>query len=215
MKRIVILLIALLNTLSMYAQNSAPIYFLGIPVDGTKANMVKEIEKKGFEHIKTDGEDILIGDFNGKKSHIYVHTYRNKVDRVMVAYADELSESQIKIQYNILLSQFQNNEKYFEIKENLPISDDEDISFEMDIHKKTYIATLFVKPSFTDEETEEIASAIEDMDDDEKTEYLFNTVVTRVHGTVWFTISKSDYSDKYWINIYYDNMLNQANGDDL
>jgi hypothetical protein len=34
-------------------------------------------------------------------------------------------------------------------------------------------------------------------------------------NSVWFMICKLDYSDEYWIALYYDNLNNAPNGDDL
>lgn len=185
MKRLITLLATFLLSVSVFAQNTAPISFLGIPVDGTKANMVKAIENKGFEHIKTNnGEDVLIGEFNGRKSNIYVVTNRNKVYRVMVAYANYTNEAQIKIDYNTLLYQFRKSEKYVEFEGNLPIPDDEDISYEMIVNKKIYNSAFWVKP------------------------------LDSMNGMVWFTLDRDGY-EEYEICIYYDNLLNKANGEDL
>ena len=190
MKRLIILLVTFLLSISVFAQNTAPISFLGIPIDGTKANMVKAIERKGFEHIKTnDGEDFLIGEFNGRESYILIGTNRNKVYRIIVAYKNDVSEAQIKIDYNNLLYQFKESEKYVEWEENLPIPDDENISYEITVNKKTYDAAFWAKPISLD---------------------------SRKNGQVWFRIHKYDYDyDKYYITICYDNLLNQANGEDL
>lgn len=214
MKRFITLFTTFLVALSLSAQTKAPISFLGIPVDGTKANMVKAIEDKGFEHIKTrSGEDVLIGDFNGTKSNIYVHTTRNKVDRVMVAYAEPVSESQIKIHYNNLLKQFQNNSKYMELVDNELIPEDEDIDYEISVHKKQYNASFI--PNLTEEERLEIAVATKDMDHDDTTQYIYKMIMEKANGVVWFTISKNSGYDKFEICIFYDNTLNQAHGEDL
>lgn len=188
MKRFIALLAALLLAVSMFAQSKAPISFLGIPIDGTKDNMIKALVNKGLKH---SGEDVLIGEFNGRKSHIYVGTNRNKVYRIVVAYADDVSESQIKINYNNLLSQFKKSEKYVESEENLPIPESEDISYEMTVHEKVYESAFWVKPSFTEEEELQIQK-----------------------GVVWFRIFQDGYG-KYFIGIFYDNLLNMANGEEL
>lgn len=215
MKRLITLIATMLLSVSMFAQSKAPISFLGIPIDGTKANMINALVDKGFEHIKTNsGEDVLIGEFNGRKSHIYVATNRNKVYRIMVAYADCVDEAQIKINYNNLLSQFKKSEKYVELEEHLPIPKDEDISYEMTVHKKTYDSAFWVKPSFTEEEALQIQKDVEGMDEENAYRYVVQKALDSMNGAVWFSISQYGY-DKYDICIYYDNLLNKANGEEL
>ena len=170
---------------------------------------------EGFEHIKTNsGEDVLIGDFNGRKSHIYIVTNRNKVYRIMVAYADYVSEAQIKINYNNLLSQFKKSEKYVELDESGSIPDDEDISYEILVHKKTYDSSFWVKPNFTDEETAQIQKDVEAMDEEDALRYAMQKALDAMNGQVWLRISEEGY-DRYEICIYYDNLLNKANGEEL
>lgn len=204
---------ALLLSVSMFAQKEAPIKFLGIPIDGTKAAMIEALKEKGFEHDKSSGEDILIGDFNGRKSHILIHTNRNKVDRIYVAYATPVDVAQIKIDYNNLLRQFQGNEKYIELEEQEPISASEDISYELTVHNKRYDATFWVKPSA--EYMAQLGEGTEGMDEDEAYEYVFNKLFEALNGQVWFTINKAVSYDKYYISIYYDNLENKSNGEDL
>lgn len=216
MKRILTILATMFFSLSVYAQSaSSPISFLGIPVDGSKTNMINEIKKKGFDLIKTNnGEEVLVGEFNGRMSEIYVATNRNKVFRVMVAYADYVTESQIKINYNNLLQQFQNNEKYVGLEENHLIPDEEDISYEMDIHNKNYDASYWVKPTPTDEVIEELKKATKEMSEEEASLYVVKKYFEMMNGVVWFRIFE-DGIDKYNIAIYYDNLLNKSNGEDL
>lgn len=217
MKRLITLLVTFLLSVSVFAQNTAPISFLGIPVDGTKANMVKAIENKGFEHIKTNnGEDVLIGEFNGRKSHVWVGTNRNKVYRIMVAYANYTNEAQIKIDYNNLLYQFKKSANYVELEENLPIPDDEDISYEMLVHNKRYDAAFWGKPHFTEEEVLQINKDIAKMSRKEAIKYATQKAFNSgsMNGLVWFAIDRDGY-EEYEICIYYDNLLNKANGEDL
>lgn len=204
---------ALLLSVSLFAQTEAPIKFLGIPVDGTKVAMIKALVEKGFEHDKSSGEDVLIGDFNGRKTHIFIHTNRNKVDRIYVAYADPVDVAQIKIDYNNLLRQFKDNEKYIELEEQEPISDREDISYELTVHNKRYDATFWVKPPI--ELMTQLGKETEGMDEDEAYEHVFNKLFDALTGQVWFTINEYHGFDRYYISIYYDNLQNRPNGEDL
>lgn len=59
------------------------IKFLGIPIDGSKEQMIKELKNKGFKY--NPQFENLSGRFNGKDSNIYISTNNGKVDRVYVA----------------------------------------------------------------------------------------------------------------------------------
>ena len=135
----------MLLSLNAFAQNDVT-KFLGIPVDGSKQDMIKKIEAKGFKYDKAN--DFLEGEFNGRNVYVMVGTIRNKVYRIAVADKDVTrSESQIRIRFNSLCNQFSNSSKYvaFEGKD-FKISDDEDITYEMAVNDKSYQATFFQIP---------------------------------------------------------------------
>ena len=102
----------------------------------------------------------------------------------MVCDKNNWDEGQIKIRYNTLCRQFANNQKYVPISAE-ELSDREDISYEMTVHKKKYQATYVQLPA-----------------DDDLSKRL-----------VWFTISK--FNGEYYITMYYDNEFNRAQGEDL
>ena len=56
--------------------------FLGIPVDGTKTEMVQKLKAKGFKYNST--YDWLEGEFNGREVVLLIATNNNKVWRVAV-----------------------------------------------------------------------------------------------------------------------------------
>lgn len=90
------------------------------------------------------------------------------------------------------------NKKYLPVKYNQEIDENEDISYEMLVHKKEYQAAFYQVGtggvgSYFDKSLEEM-------------EQLSNKVV-------WFTISER--YGKYVIAMYYDNYKNQADGEDL
>lgn len=175
----------LLLSIAACAQDVTPTRFLGIPVDGTKKEMIQKIRDKGFSYDQS--HDMLTGEFNGRDVNISVLTNNNKVYRVAVVDAKPTNdEAQIRIQYNILLYQFSNNGKYLPDEDYEAISETERIGYEMEVNHKTYQAGFY------------------QLSDDEAG--LSNRLV-------WFQITKS-YSD-YSIVIYYDNLNNQANGEDL
>lgn len=128
---------------NLYESDFTP-QFMGIPVNGTKSDMIDAIKAKGFKYDQEYG--FFTGDFNGKSVRVFIHTNHDVVDRIMVAYPS-VSESQIKTEYNSLLRQFQKNAKYIEIFENEPISESEDVSYEMTVHHKDYQSVFLYLPS--------------------------------------------------------------------
>lgn len=149
MKKIIIfivLVIALTNI--SYAQNDVT-KFMGIPVDGSKAEVVSQLIEKGFEYDDSqDNWTRLTGFFNGVNSHIYVSTNKNLVDRIYVCDKSTCSESEIIIRFNKLVRQFANNENYIsEGYEKYLIPQNEDISYEMLCNNKNYDAIFYQKPN--------------------------------------------------------------------
>lgn len=175
------MMLALFVSIAISAQtNSNVLKFMGIPVDGNKTQVIQKLKEKGF--VYDSFNDCLIGQFNGMDSHIFISTNKNKVDRIMVCNANTTDETNIRIAYNNLLQQFNSNSKYITIEENKPISEDEDISYEMSIHNKRYEAIFHPKESIT-------------------------------QGCVWFMIC--EFLSKYYIAIFYENLNNRPNGEDL
>lgn len=82
MKKLLSVALMCLCSLVLYAQKDVTT-FLGIPVDGTKAEMIEKLKAKGFTSHPYD-EDALRGEFNGEDVRISVVTNNNKVYRVAV-----------------------------------------------------------------------------------------------------------------------------------
>lgn len=226
MKKLLSILATLLIATALHAQKDVT-KFLGIPVDGTKANMIQQLKAKGYQY--NSAMDILTGEFNGKNVILSVVTNNNKVYRVLVQDAVGSSETDIKIRFNTLCKQFENNKKYTSI-DDYTISEAEDISYEMSVHNKRYEADFYqmdlasidtvaiqeeLVKLFTSKYTTE---QIEKMSDEERTligkelamEYILEDMENR---SVWFMI-KEEYGE-YYILLFYDNGYNQANGEDL
>ena len=205
--------------------------FLGIPVDGSKEEMVRKLKEKGFVE-DPENEDILEGEFNGVKVNVVVVTNNGKVWRIMVCDAIMQSASDIRVRFNRLCEQFQNNEKYTRLLIMSPdytIPKDEDIEYEMTINNKRYEAAYSqipahidtiammkeIKPLLLQKYTEEeLVNPTEEVQKDVLTNiymYMFDLWEKRV---VWFTITRFFYN-KYYISMYYDNKYNEANGEDL
>ena len=197
--------------------------FLGIPIDGTKREMVQKLINKGFEY--NSEYDCLEGEFNGYDVNVHVVTNNNKVYRIMVEDAHTTNETNIKIRFNNLCKQFNDNDRYFSLSD-YKIPDNDDISYEMSVKNKRYEAS-FYQINIPIDSTEIIndlqnylhdkygdGKSIENMTDTEKEnilmEYFFHYLE---NFSVWFMIDEK--YGKYRILMYYDNLYNQANGEDL
>lgn len=174
--------------------------FLGIPVDGTKAEMIQKLKAKGFTSNEYD-KDILEGEFNGRNVFINIQTVNNKVWRIIVSDISGKSEQQIKVHFNNLCSQFEQNSNYIS-GSDFKIPESEEISYGMLVNKKNYQAIFFQRAKL-------------DLTNDDYSSALFSSDTMEIASKkiVWFTIIK-DYND-YRIALYYENDYNAANGQDL
>ena len=242
MKRLLSFVIGILIMCStVFGQSESTLKFLGIPVDGSKSEMVAALKDKGFRYDSRFG--FLVGDFNGRESNIVVVENHGKVYRVVVFDANTSDEGQIRIRFNNLIHQFENsNDKYYYIDQNEMIPEDEDISYEINVNNKQYIAKFIYNPLYGNDELRDrlINETIEEEKlglekiKDEKTaggitygEFYsdkdnYNQLISSLVGlkviqmsnsSVWFTICK--HYGEYFIGIYYDNLVNKPNGEDL
>ena len=232
MKRLLSFVIGILIMCStVFGQSESTLKFLGIPVDGSKSEMVAALKSKGFEY---DSEsDFLIGDFNGRESHIGIVENHGKVYRVVVFDANTCDAGEIRIRFNNLIHQFENNDKYYYIVQNEMIPEDEDIHYEILVNKKQYIAEFIYNPLYGNDELRDrlINEAIEESEevikDGKNIEFYsdkdnYDQLVSSIAGlkviqmsnsSVWFKIF--EYHGEYYIGLYYDNLLNKPNGEDL
>ncbi|MBR5776128.1 MAG: hypothetical protein IKY42_07735, partial [Bacteroidaceae bacterium] len=132
-----------------------------------------------------------------------------------------------------LFNQFNNNPRYLCLNEKSLIPEEEKIAYEMEINNKRYEADFFQEISFDNIDTIAIKEKAKELlkksssDDDiyyssGKTEkvdnayklmLLYHVYENAKNKLVWFIINK--FLDKYNIVIYYDNLYNRANGEDL
>lgn len=183
-------------TLTAYSQHYVT-KFLGIPVDGSKSEMIRKLKAKGFQSTEVD--DCLTGKFNGREVMIAVQTNKDKVWRIAVMDTDPSTESNIKIRFNNLCNQFSNNQKYVRFGDQT-IPEKESISYEITVNKKQYEASFLQWPS-TEESSSLSEEAINNLKDD------------ATKRLVWFTIGQEGIY--YKIILFYENGYNQANGEDL
>lgn len=198
--------------------------FLGIPVDGNKFEMIRKLKAKGFTPVIND---VLQGEFNGADVYLSVVTNNNKVYRIGVADVNGTDETNIKIRFNNLCRQFQNNKRY-DCPMDFTLPEDENISYEMLANKKRYEAVFYQFPSGVDSVAfaKEMQTYLkskypqDELDNatEEKAQEIWTVLCAYMEErlsprTVWFLIDESD--GKYKIIMYYDNKYNQANGEDL
>ncbi len=233
MKKLLTLIAIAVISLSVNAQKDVTT-FLGIPVDGTKAEMIQKLKAKGFTSTSYD-KDILEGEFNGRDVIVHVVTNGDKVYRIMVVDANTSNESDIKIRFNNLCRQFEKNGKYGSFSEDQTIAEDEDISYEMSAKNKRYQASYYQKLEWmlhpekmdtlymTQLLNERLLTKFSQADLDNPTEEIKNEISKTsfelafelaTKKSVWFMISKLNY-DEYYILMYYDNEYNHADGEDL
>ena len=235
MKKILTLIALLMLVGPMQAQRQVTT-FLGIPVDGTKAEMTNKLIAKGFTLKAIEDTEFLEGEFNGAKVHLYIITHNNKVWRIMLCDATPTDENNIKIRFNTLIRQFEANNKYetinavpidesvrllnammeehkifeaaFNQKESTVTKDGE--ASDNDTHTeitRTVTATRILGPSI--KERKEIDNATLSIG----SEALKKIIQNQYQSPVWFRIA-GKYRG-YYICMYYDNEYNKANGEDL
>ena len=213
----------------MSAQNDVTT-FLGIPVDGFKSEMKQKLVSKGFVPKKVGTNEFLEGEFNGTDVRVFIVTNNNKVYRIMLCDANTQNESNIKIRFNKLVSQFENNKRYTSL-DKYTLSDEENISYEMTVNKKNYDAIFYQLPNMEKIDTlamqekirnqllsrftvEEIKNLSEEIKKKEMEQMAIkNTMDLLSMKPVWFRICES--YGEYYISMYYDNEYNHANGEDL
>lgn len=229
MKRLLFIVLAMIATITSFAQNKDVTTFLGIPVDGTVSSMKQKLVSKGFVPKKVGTNEFLEGEFNGCDVNVYIRTNNNKVYRIMLGDKDTVDEAQIKIRFNSLVSQFENNKRYIPL-DKFTLSDEEDISYEMTVHNKSYEALFFQVPDMEKVDTlalqekvrKELLSKYTEAElinpSEEIKKEMENTAIKIGTGLmfmkpVWFKITRVD--GEYSICMFYDNEYNHANGEDL
>jgi len=219
----VLVFIMTMLTANLYAQKDVT-QFLGIPIDGYKSEMIQKLKSKGFT-INPHKADVLDGEFNGTDVNIFIGTNNNKVWRIAIKDANDMSEGNIKIRFNNLLQQFKSNKNYLPSSDSAilkyTIPDNEDISYELTVNKKRYQAVFYQKTAAYDSLTAEkdilMAKKSRNESEGEKIADLivkiFQESLKSLDKTVWFMIGES--YGKYYITIFYENVYNKANGQDL
>lgn len=229
MKRLLFIVLAMIATITSFAQQKDVTSFLGIPVDGTVLSMKQKLVSKGFVPKKVGTNEFLEGEFNGTDVYVYIATNNNKVCRIMLCDKDYQNETNIKIRFNKLVSQFVNNKRYISL-DKYTLSDEEDISYEMTVNKKNYEAVFYQVPNKMEIDTlalqekvrnellskytvEELIKPSEEITKEAVSTTFKIGMEMLLMKPVWFRICES--YGKYSITMYYDNEYNRSHGEDL
>ena len=227
MKKLFTSAVLLITVTMLFAQPEVT-KFLGIPVDGTKSEMISKLKAKGYTWNST--LECLEGEFNGRDVKISVVTNNNKVYRIAVFDKNYSNETDIRIRYNTLLRQFEKNDRYMTFSKNEYIDENEDIHNNISYKNKRYQASFFQydEKFYTDSVylTEQIQKYLLDNYSEEEIVKMSETITENIDSvllevfnylfsdnSVWFMIDE-EYG-KYRILLFYDNNRNAANGDDL
>ena len=215
--KILTLLILISIAINSYAQQKVT-KFLGIPIDGYKIDMIHKLEKKGF--IYDSKRDCLKGEFNGHDVDVFVVTNNNKVYRIMLADQNWSNESDIKIRFNKLCSQFEKNGKYIKapLADDYKLTDEDNLSYQMLVDKKRIEAVYYQIDSKEEfqKEIDDYKFNVPDQITDTIgifTKYLTDIMELFTNRPVWFMIDEK--YGEYRILMYYDNELNHSDGEDL
>lgn len=232
MKKILLFCIMAIAAISMSAQSDVTT-FLGIPVHGSKSEMKQKLVSKGFVPKKVGENEFLEGEFNGTKVRVFIVTNNNKVYRIMLCDVVTQNEADIKLRFNRLVDQFENNKRYTSIG-NHTLPDDEKISYEMAVNQKNYDASFYQVPNVEKIDTlalqEELRNELlskytedelKNPSEEKSKEIQAETIKIglkigaklMLKKSVWFRICGS--YGEYFITMYYDNEYNHANGEDL
>ena len=169
---------------------NAQVNFMGIPVDGDARDMLKQLRTKGFTNMSQtyEMENVTLPILQG--------TFNGKSAHIFVA-TNNKKVYRVYVAFVETVSEAQIiidfNNLLYQFQHNSKylhldgqeIDQKEDVSYEMRVHNKVYDATFYQKKS-----------------DDLSAKNL-----------VWFRID--EFEGEYYLAIYYDNLLNKANGEDL
>ena len=219
----------------LYAQKDVT-RFLGIPVDGSKSEMIQKLKAKGYRYNST--LDCLEGEFNGSQVYLSVVTNNNKVWRIVVMDAVPSNEADIRIRFNALCRQFKNNQRYIPVSPSSDyyLSEDEDISYNMTVNNKRYEVAYNQIPTVTEPINKVLPDMLKKKLDNEKLlnlekyilskytaeliadntkweQIIYESLEAIYKNSVWFRIAQQ--YGKYYIVMYYDNEHNRSNGENL
>ncbi len=148
MKKLFLVLFAMLIGIGEAATAQEVTKFLGIPVEGPSWRMTRALLKKGYERLNYDNRH-LRGIFNGRECEIFIVTGNGgDVFRIIVK-GDVGTAGRTAADYNDLLLQFNANDRYIEDGQNRPIPPGEDVYRKMVDGSQEYRASFLQNPADT------------------------------------------------------------------
>lgn len=220
MKKVITAIALALTSLTCLAQAEGQFTFMGIPLEGNKADMVQALKEKGFNR---DVFDTITGIFNGENVELYISTNNGIVDRIRVQYPYCSETNDTRIKYNSLLSRFNRNPKYISVFKMGEVPMNEGIYTNISRNTKYYdVIYFYLKPGVSpDAWIADLSSAyllkyakpIEPLSYEETEEALFclpESITDAIGGIVWFTMITN-----HQIEINYINLKNRPKGEDL
>lgn len=118
-----------------------PTRFLGFPVDGPKATMIKNLESVGFEyHLR---EDCFTGYYFGEPVYVFLKVRDYKVNRVLLYEITQRDSSEIKQRFNQTYKLFKKDDKYVYMEDkDAKIAPNENITMGISHYSRNYKAVF-------------------------------------------------------------------------
>lgn len=138
-RRIFTIALLAMLTLTASAQNTTT--FLGIAVEGSKAEMTKKLLENGAVRGKNGLE---ISGIDDVPYLIKIHTNRGKVYRLSLIESKGTEDVSLAIaKYNALLDWYKNSPDYAEYEYNRPADGSDNLKYENYVHQGVYYAEFF------------------------------------------------------------------------
>ena len=203
--------------------------FLGIPVDGSKTEMIEKLKAKGFTFLEEF--DVLQGKYEGIDVNLRVITHNDKVFRIMVSDQKPYDGATIKDRFNDLVHKFKNDKRFldFDSINEFYIDDKVNLDHEILENRKEFQASFLIadRPVTEYNKTWLMRVANKELGNKYTADQMKHSteaidelceVVSRLHADalvkrrVWFNIG--EFEGKYFINLFYDNANNQPDDED-
>ena len=148
-KALLILSLFLVTSATLFAQQDIT-KFMGIPVDGTKSEMIEKLKAKGFTP-SADNKEMMNGTFYGSKVNLFIKTNQDKVYNITVIDEELANEASVKARFNNLCRLFTKHHSY-QVMLPVPydkyiIPEHESITAEIKENGKVYEALFFQTPA--------------------------------------------------------------------
>ncbi len=218
MKKWFRVIIMLVLTMSANAQTHVT-KFMGIPVDGTKENMIIKLKGKGFtQPFPVELPYMLEGEFNGLKVEVFLIDNKGKMWRVVVLNKCT-GENIARDTYNRLLTQFKNHKNYTQIDEADIIPETDNLITELYKNHKKYRSAFY--QSVDIEKYIKEYPEFDKLPEEERGNILSSLFKEAANidyipkRFVWLSLDKNDSDRVFNVYIFYENKFNEPNGEDL